>query len=165
MWDTLWAAGHEHGLIAVGGGAFDSLRIEKGYRLWGSDIHTEYNPYEAGLGFAVRLKKGDFIGREALARIKAEGPKRRLCCLALDDPAVQALGKEPVFTVGGADALGYVTSAAFGHSVGQSLAYAYLPAELAIPGTALELYSFGERHSIQVIADPVFDPGNERLRH
>ncbi len=164
LWDVLWAAGHEHGLIAVGGGAFDSLRIEKGYRLWGSDIHTEYNPYEAGLGFAVRLKKGDFIGREALTRIKAEGPKRRLCCLACDDPAVPALGKEPVFAVGGVDAVGYLTSAAFGHSVGQSLGYAYLPTELAIPGTALEIYSFGDRHPIQVITDPVFDPGKERLR-
>ena len=67
LWDVLWEAGQPHGLVAAGGGAFDSLRLEKGYRLWGSDIHSEYNPFEAGLGWAVRLNKGDFLGRDALA--------------------------------------------------------------------------------------------------
>ena len=62
LWDILWEAGGPFGVIAAGGGAFDSLRLEKGYRLWGQDIHTEYNPYEAGIGFAVRMDKGDFIG-------------------------------------------------------------------------------------------------------
>ena len=97
LWDTLWAAGQPLGAAAVGGGAFDSLRLEKGYRLWGSELHTDYNPYEAGLGFAVRLNKGDFIGREALRQIKAAGPARRLRCLALDDPAAALMGKEPIF--------------------------------------------------------------------
>ncbi len=62
-WDLLWEAGREHGIAAVGAGAFDSLRVEKGYRLWGQDIHTEHDPFEAGLGFAVRMDKGDFQGR------------------------------------------------------------------------------------------------------
>ena len=68
LWDTLWAAGQEFGIAAVGGGAFESLRIEKGYRFWGSDIHADYNPFEAGLGFAVRLNKGDFIGPRRAAK-------------------------------------------------------------------------------------------------
>ena len=68
LWDTLWEAGQPLGLVAGGGGAFDSLRLEKGYRLWGNDIHTEYNPYEAGMGFAVRMRKGDFIGRDAVRK-------------------------------------------------------------------------------------------------
>ena len=74
LWDALWEAGQPLGLIAAGGGAFDSLRLEKGYRFWGNDIHTEYNPYEAGLGFAVRMRKGEFVGREALAKIAYAGP-------------------------------------------------------------------------------------------
>ena len=73
LWDILWEAGQPLGVIAAGGGAFDSLRLEKGYRLWGNDIHTEYNPYEAGIGFAVRMRKGDFIGRDALRQARGGG--------------------------------------------------------------------------------------------
>ena len=69
-WDLLWEAGREHGIVAAGSGAFDSLRLEKGYRLWGQDIHTEHDPFEAGLGFAVRMDKGDFQGRAALEAIQ-----------------------------------------------------------------------------------------------
>ena len=97
LWDILWQAGQPLGVIAAGGGAFDSLRLEKGYRLWGQDIHTEHNPYEAGLGFAVRMGKGDFVGWEALRRIRAQGVTRRLCCMTLDDPSavVDGQGADP----------------------------------------------------------------------
>ena len=67
LWDVLLAAGSDHGIIAAGRAAFNSLRLEKGYRSWGHDMTTEHNPYEAGLGFAVRPDKGDFVGRAALA--------------------------------------------------------------------------------------------------
>src|SRR5262249_44949528 len=129
LWDTLWNAGQRHGVVAAGGGAFDSLRLEKGYRLWGSDIHTEYNPHEAGLGFAVRLHKGEFLGRSALEQVKAEGKKRRLCRLTLDNPGVIVMGKEPVLD--GERVLGHVTSANYAYSLRQSLAYAYLPTAYA----------------------------------
>ena len=112
LWDTLWDAGQSLGVIAGGGGAFDSLRLEKGYRLWGNDIHTEYNPYEAGIGFTVRMRKGDFIGREALREVRASGPSRKLCCMTLDDPAAVVMGKEPILE--GDRVLGYVTSANYG---------------------------------------------------
>ena len=72
IWELLWEAGREHGLIAAGGGAFDSLRLEKGYRLWGQDIHTEHDPFEAGLGFAVRWDK-EFQGKTALEAIRDAG--------------------------------------------------------------------------------------------
>jgi glycine cleavage system aminomethyltransferase T len=78
LWDTLWAAGQPHGMIAAGLGAFETLRLEKGFLLWGTDIHTEYDPYEAGLGFAVKPNKGDFIGRDALLQRK-EYASRQLC--------------------------------------------------------------------------------------
>ena len=89
----LWDAGREHGLVAGGYRAIDALRLEKGYRVWSSDITPEETPYEAGLGFAVRLDKGvDFIGREALEAAKAAGPRKRLRCLVLDDPRSVCLG-------------------------------------------------------------------------
>src|SRR5205823_2465516 len=84
LWDVLWEAGGAHGLVAGGYKAIDSLRLEKGYRVWGADITPDETPYEAGLGFAVKLDKGEFVGREAL--VAAGEPKRRLVCLTLADP-------------------------------------------------------------------------------
>ena len=162
LWDALWAAGQPFDVTAVGGGAFDSLRLEKGYRLWGSDIHTEYNPYEAGIGFAVRLKKGDFLGREALEKIKARGLTRKLCCLVFDDPSVAIMGKEPIFD--GERVLGYVTSANYGYTVRQSIAYGYLPMDYAAVGTKVEVYYFGDRYTATVVQEPVYDPENAKLR-
>jgi len=168
LWDTLWEAGQKFGVVAAGGGAFDSLRLEKGYRAWGSDIHTEYNPYEAGLGFAVRLKKGDFVGRAALEKAKAEGPKRKLCAMVFEDSSVALMGKEPIFAVSGDQApdsaIGYVSSANYGYSVRQSFAYGYLPTAYATEGTKVEVYYFGERHVATVSREPLFDAENTRLK-
>src|SRR6185503_12877310 len=86
LFDAIWEAGKEHGLVAGGYKAIDSLRLEKGYRVWGADITPDENPYEAGLDFAVKLDKGDFIGREALDLASREEPERRLACLVLSDP-------------------------------------------------------------------------------
>ena len=112
LWDTLWDAGAPLEAVACGGGAYDSLRLEKGYRLWGADIDEEHDPYEAGLGFAVKLSKDEFLGREAAARAKEEGARRKLCCLVMDDPSVVLVGKEPILD--GDRTLGYVTSAGWG---------------------------------------------------
>ena len=161
LWDTLWGAGRAHGLIAAGGGVFDSLRLEKGYRLWGSDIHADYNPYEAGLGWAVRPDKGDFIGREALLALRP-AVARKLCCLTLDRPDGVALGKEPILA--GERVLGYVTSANYGYSVGRWIAYGYLPAAFAEPGARVEIEYFGVRQPATVSAEPLFDPGMARLK-
>src|SRR5215212_4857606 len=161
MWDTLWAAGQPHGIIAAGSGAFDSLRLEKGYRLWGSDIHTDYTPYEAGIGWAVRLEKGDFIGREALLRVKEAGITRKLCCMTLDGPGA-LLGKEPILH--GEQAIGYVTSANYGYSIGKLIAYGYLPIAYAKPGTRVDIEYFGERYSATVSEEPLFDREMARLK-
>ena len=162
VWDALWEAGQEFDIVAGGGGAFESLRLEKGYRLWGADIHTEYNPYEAGLGWAVKLNKGDFLGREALVRSRDAGIERRLCCLTLDDPAHVVMGKEPILD--GERALGYVTSANFGYSVGKSIAYGYLPTAYATAGAKVEIEYFGERYAATVTEEPLYDPGHAKLR-
>jgi glycine cleavage system T protein len=162
LWDTLWEAGQAAGVIAAGGAAFDSLRLEKGYRLWGADIHTDYNPFEAGLGFAVRLQKGDFIGRDALLRIKETGPARRLRCLVFDDPTVVVMGKEPLLVDG--QTAGYVTSANYGPTVRRSIAYGYLPS-MCGEGSMVDVQYFGERYGARVAREPLYDPRGDRLRH
>lgn len=162
LWDTLWAAGQRHGVIAAGRSAFNSLRLEKGYRAWGHDMTTEHNPYEAGVGFAVRPDKGDFLGRDALAGISEDTVPRRLSCLTLDDPSAVVLGKEPVH-VDGAPA-GYVTSAAYGYTLGRGIAYAWLPAAVSVPGTAVHIEYFGEKIPATVAREPLFDPRMERIR-
>ncbi|WP_407548988.1 FAD-dependent oxidoreductase [Streptomyces sp. Pv4-95] len=162
LWDTLWEAGREHGVIAAGRSAFNSLRLEKGYRSWGHDMTTEHNPYEAGVGFAVRPAKGEFTGRAALEGISEQNVRRKLTCLTLDDPAAVVLGKEPVF-VDGAPA-GYVTSASYGYTIGRCIAYAWLPASAAVPGTAVHLEYFGEKVPATVAEEPLFDPKMTRIR-
>jgi len=96
LFDTIWVSGKQHGLAAGGYKAIDSLRLEKGYRVWGADITPDETPYEAGLDFAVKLDKGDFIGRDALGEASKSPPERRLACLVLSDPRSVALGSEPV---------------------------------------------------------------------
>lgn len=162
LWDTLWEAGRGAGMIAAGGGAFDSLRLEKGYRLWGADIHTDYTPFEAGIGWAVKMDKGDFIGRDALLAQRAAGVAKKLCCLRLDEPGAVALGKEPVFFDG--KAVGYLTSANYGYSVGAMIGYAYLPVGLSEAGTAVEVEYFGQRQRAVVSDEPLFDRAMSRLK-
>ncbi|WP_028812824.1 GcvT family protein [Streptomyces flavidovirens] len=157
LWDTLWEAGQRHGVVAAGRSAFNSLRLEKGYRAWGHDMTAEHTPYEAGLGFAVRMNKGDFTGRAALLALEARGePARRLTALTLDDPAAVVLGKEPVTIDGTGRPAGYVTSAGYGYTLGRCVAYAWLP-PLA-PGTPVHITYFGEKTAATVAEEPLFDP-------
>jgi len=161
-WDVLWEAGRAHGIAAAGGGAFDSLRLEKGYRLWGQDIHTEHDPFEAGLGFAVRMDKGEFQGREALQQKLDRGPTEKLACVTFDDPNSVVMGKEPIWHDG--RVVSYVTSAAYGYSVGRGIVYGYLPVNLAVEGTPVEVEYFGDRLAATVAAEPLWDPKGERPR-
>jgi 4-methylaminobutanoate oxidase (formaldehyde-forming) len=163
LWRTLWEAGSEHGLVAGGYRAIDSMRLEKGYRVWAADITPDENPYEAGLGFCVR-SGGGFIGAEALGvggSAEPLTPQRRLRCLVLSDPRSVALGNEPV-RVGG-EVLGRVTSGGYGYTVERSIAYAYLPADVAI-GAPVEVDIFGEWVAGEVTREPLFDPKGERIR-
>jgi dimethylglycine oxidase len=160
LWDTLWEAGQQHGVVAAGRSAFNSLRLEKGYRSWGVDMTPEHNPYEAGLEFAVRLDKGDFVGRDAL--VDSRAPERRLSCLVLEDPESVVMGKEPVYV--DETPVGYVTSAAYGYCAGASIAYAWLPAAAAAPGTRVHVEYFGTRLPARVAEEPLFDPSMARIR-
>ncbi|HLA98489.1 MAG TPA: FAD-dependent oxidoreductase [Anaerolineales bacterium] len=164
LWDSLWEAGLPEGMVAGGYRAIDSLRLEKGYRYWSGEISPDYTPYEAGLGFAVKLDKGDFIGREALVNQKQAGLKRKLCCLALADSRVIALGKEPIRPVGGGEIISWVASGGYGYSVGESIVYAYLPVEFSQPGAEMEIEFFGEWIAALVVQAPLWDPRGERIR-
>ena len=155
LWDSLCAAG----VTPAGYRAIESLRLEKGYRAWASDLTAETTPFEAGLGFAVKMDKGDFIGREALERRE---PEQKLVCIVLDDPRAVALGSEPVQH--GDEIVGRVTSGGFGYAVGASIAYAYVPVAHSEPGTAVSIDIFGDWVGGEVRADPLYDPKGERIR-
>jgi glycine cleavage system aminomethyltransferase T/glycine/D-amino acid oxidase-like deaminating enzyme len=164
LWDLLAAAGAEHGILPAGRGAFNGLRIEKGYRAWGTDMWSTHDPDEAGLGFAVNPDKGDFVGRDALLRRREQPVRRRLRCLRVDDGTV-LMGSEAVFSAEDSGrSVGFTTSAAYGYSVGASLAYAWLPADLSDEDTPLQVSYFDRRHPATVVADPLFDPGMRRMR-
>ena len=161
LFEQLLAAGEPLGLVAFGYRALDSLRLEKAYRLWGPDLSQVYTPLEAGMERFVRLEKGDFIGREALLRQREEGLTRRLACLAVDVSDADPHGYEPVLD--GKHMLGYVTSGGFGHTVGTAIALAYLPVTHTEPGTDLAVVILGERRPARVLAEPLYDPANEKL--
>jgi glycine cleavage system aminomethyltransferase T len=151
LWDVLFAAGAEHGIIAAGRGAFNSLRLEKGYRSAGADMTTEHDAVSSGLNFAVRKDK------------KAEStPTRVLAALVNPDPKAAVLGKEPVYHDG--EAVGYVTSASFGYTIDKSIAYAWIPVELSAPDTVVEIEYFGTRLAYTVAEDPLYDPKMTRIR-
>ncbi len=155
LWNALWEEGRRHGMLAGGYRAIDSLRLEKGYRVWGTDITPDESPLEAGLGFCVRDDK-TFIGSDALGQ-----PRKRLRCLLLADPRSVALGNEPV-RVGG-EIVGRVTSGGHGYTIQRSIAYAYLPVEVGF-GTAVEVDIFGAWVGGEVVQEPLFDPSGERVR-
>jgi 4-methylaminobutanoate oxidase (formaldehyde-forming) len=160
LWDTLWEAGRPHGLCAGGYRAIESLRLEKGYRVWGSDVTSTDSPFEAGLGFAVAMGKGEFIGRHALET--GGEPGRLLACLVLDDDGAVVLGEEPVRVDG--RLAGRVTSGGFGYSVERSIAYAYLPSECVVAGQSVEVNLFGRWVGAEVVREPLYDPENLRVR-
>lgn len=161
LWDALWAAGQPHGIIAAGRSAFNALRLEKGYRAWGSDMTSEHDPYEAGVSFAVKAGKQGYIGQTALEGRSVETSTRHLRCLTIDDGHSVVLGKEPVYHDG--KPAGYVTSAAFGYTIRKPIAYAWLPNTVA-EGNAVEIEYFGRKIQATVTPEPLYDPKMSRLR-
>jgi len=161
LWDVIFEAGQEEGIIAGGREAFNSMRLEKGFRSFGTDMTSEHEPEQAGLGFAVKAAKTvDFVGKSALAA-RAAAATKRLRCLTIDDGVSVVLGKEPVFVEGKAS--GYVTSAAYGYTVRKPIAYAWLPISVET-GDAVEIEYFGQKIPATVVDDPLYDPQMERLR-
>ena len=158
LYETLWRAGEDLGVANAGYRALDSLRLEKGYRYWSSEISPDTNPYEAGLGFAVALDKGDFIGRAALQKAK-QNVKRKLACFLMDG-FVPLHGGEAILHEG--RVIETVTSGGYGHTIGRSIAYGFVPAELA-RAQGFEIDSFGVRHAAQISARAPYDPERRKI--
>ncbi len=159
VYDELRTAGAEFGIIDAGYRAIDSLRMEKRYLYWGADITPDYSPYEAGLGFCVKLDKGDFLGREALVKIRADGVTRKLCVFLLDEPA-PLYGSEAIYHNGAV--VGVTTSGNYGYSVGKSIAFGYVPVEIAGEGS-FEIEAYCERVHASRIDGCAYDPSRAKI--
>ena len=164
LFDALFAAGEEFGIGMVGMRAMESLRLEKSYRMWGSDLTRDYTPFEAGLGRFVRMKKGDFVGREALERQLATGVPNAFVTLEVHNVTdADPLGNEPLFD-GEGRIVGRATAGGFGHVLGKSLAIGYVDPRFAAVGTGLVIEVLGERKRATVLVDSPFDPDNLHLK-
>ncbi|MYJ15612.1 MAG: FAD-dependent oxidoreductase, partial [Acidimicrobiia bacterium] len=179
LWDMLWEAGQDWGIVPVGIGVYGTTgRLEKGYRLMGAELESEYNPVEAGLA-RPRVKAADFIGRAPYLAARAEDPATILCTLTVEDHTSASGvkrymgGNEPILTADGeriTDSHGrpsYVTSAGNGPSVGKYLLLAYLPPEHAEEGRELTVMYMNELYPVKVAvvgSTPLFDPANQRMR-
>ena len=163
VFDALMEAGRDLGLAPFGIRAMDSMRIEKSYRMVGTELSIEYAALESGMGRFVHLNKGDFIGRDALHRWMERGFSNQLVTLEVHDATdADPLGNNPVFA--GGELAGRATGGNYGFRVGKSLALAMVRPDLAAPGTALEIDVLGAMHGATVIGESPYDPGNEKLR-
>jgi dimethylglycine dehydrogenase len=151
LYDLLHEAGADLGLVDFGYRALESMRLEMAFRLWGADLSPQYTPLEAGLERFVRLDR-DFIGRDALARQARAGVTVSLCALVIDAADADPYRFEPVYWNG--SLIGSVDAGGYGHTMGTSLALAYLPAECSGPGTALQVEILGERRPAVVVQQP-----------
>ena len=179
LWDTLWEAGQAHRVVPVGIGVYGTTaRLEKGYRLYGNDLETDFNPVEAGMALP-RVKKQDFVGKAAYLNARGSKPAAVLCTLTVDDHTAAdgkkryMVGNVPVLTPDGSPIVdaqnrrSYATSAGAGPSVGKFILMAYLPPEQAVVGTSLQVEYFTESFPVTVAAvgpTPLYDPENARLK-
>jgi glycine cleavage system aminomethyltransferase T len=159
---ALWSTLVDTGARPCGYRAIESLRLEKGYRVWGADIGPDSTPDEAGLAFAVRPGT-DFAGAAALHAARHRCITRSLRCLVLDDPRAVALGGEPVRPADTDEVVGTITSGGYGYTVARSLAYALLPVACG-PGAAVQVEVDEEWAAAQVVRDPQYDPKGDRIR-
>ncbi|RFZ89590.1 FAD-dependent oxidoreductase [Shinella sp. WSJ-2] len=163
IFDAVWAAGQKHGLKPFGMEALDSLRIEKSYRAWKGDLSTDYTILQGGLDRFVDWAKPDFKGKAALEREKQQGVTKRFVTLTVDAGECDAPYMSTLWH--GGKVVGETTSGNWGYRVGKSIALGMLKADLAVPGTEIEVEIYGDRFKATVQPDgPLFDPNNERLR-
>ncbi|HEY5598383.1 MAG TPA: FAD-dependent oxidoreductase, partial [Kiloniellales bacterium] len=168
VYRRLLAAGQAHGLVNAGYRAIESLRLEKGYRAWGSDIGPDHSPLEAGLGWAVKLKSNlPFLGREALVAQQAKPLRKRLACFTLDDSDVVLLGRETIYRNG--ERVGWLTSAGWGYTVAANIGYGYVRDGAGVSDDYLydgdyELEVATERVPCRVHRGALYDPKMERVK-
>jgi len=168
VYEALMAAGKPFGIANAGYRAIESLRLEKGYRAWGSDIGPDHTPLEAGLGWAVKLKRNTpFLGREALVAQAAKPLAKRLACFTVDDPAIVLLGRETIFRDG--RQVGWLTGAGWGYTVAKNIGFGYVRNKAGIATDWLtagryELEVANERVPADLHLAPLYDPTMARVR-
>jgi dimethylglycine dehydrogenase len=162
LWHQLRKAGADHGLLPVGDRAIDSLRLEKGYGIWNAEFTQDRTPAMSGLDRFVAFDKGDFIGRGAALREREAGAARRLVLLDVDATDADASRHDGIWL--GDRQVGVVTSGAYGHHVGMSLALAYLDREVIDLGAEVQVFVLGEARSARILPGPPYDPTGARLR-
>ena len=168
VWEAIVEAGEPHGLKLCGLHAMDSCRLEKAFRHFGHDITDEDHVLEAGLGFAVKPEKGDFIGRDAVLRKKEAGLARRLMQFRLTDPDAHLHHNEPVLRDG--QIVGFLTSGGYGHALGGAIGLGYVPctapgeAVAEMKASAYQIEIAGRRYAAEVSLAPMYDPKSERVK-
>jgi dimethylglycine dehydrogenase len=164
LFDALFAAGAEFDIGMAGMRAMESLRIEKSYRMWGSDLTPDYSPFEAGLDRFVRMNKGAFTGKAALEAQLANGVPHRFVTFEVHDVTdADPLGNEPLFDTAG-NIIGRATAGYYGHALEKSLGLGYIVPEHALPGSKIQIEILGERRHATVLVDSPYDPDNKDLR-
>jgi dimethylglycine dehydrogenase len=163
LYDAILDAGSDLGVRPIGGRSLLSLRVEKGYGSWSREYSPEYWPQEVGLDRLIKLDKPEFLGRNAYLAIKDKPPREKLVLVEVETSNADANGGEPVFLTDGTP-VGRVSSGAYGHSVGASLALCFVKTGHANPGTALEVAILGLPHPAKILEHAPFDPKGERLR-
>ena len=168
VYGAVMTAGEAHGVTPCGYRAIESLRLEKGYRAWSSDLTPDHTPLQAGLGFAVKLDtNAPFLGREALVEQRQTGLKRRLACFTTDDNDVVLLGRETIYRNG--ERVGWLTSGGYGYTVDRSIGYGYVRNPAGVDREYLrtgdyELEVASRRVPASIHFGPLYDPRNERIR-
>jgi dimethylglycine dehydrogenase len=164
LFDALFAAGAEFDIGMAGMRAMESLRIEKSYRMWGSDLTPDYSPFEAGLDRFVRMNKGEFTGKSALEAQLAKGVPHRFVTFEVHDVIdADPLGNEPLFDTEG-NIIGRATAGYYGHALEKSLGLGYIRPEHAQVGSKIQIEILGERRHATVLVDSPYDPENKDLR-
>ncbi len=163
LYEALLDACADLRLAHFGARALNSLRLEKSFGNWAREYRPVYTPAEAGLNRFVDVSKPDFVGRDAVARDRVEGPARRLVTFVVDADDADAIGDEPVWHDG--KVVGWITSGGYGHCVGKSIALGYVPASLEGAKSGFEVEILGERRAASLVREPLLDPTGERMRH
>ncbi|MEM7073034.1 MAG: aminomethyltransferase family protein, partial [Pseudomonadota bacterium] len=162
LYDCIMQAGEAYGIKPVGMRAMDSMRLEKSYRLWGTDLNAECSALEAGLDRFIAFNKGDFPGRAALLKQKEQGITKRFCTIEIDADDADSFGNEPIFIDG--EVRGRATAGGYGHWVQKSLMLGYVASEYATAGQACEVRILDQLRPARIIAESPYDPDNLALR-
>ena len=160
LYDAIWAAGQAFGIVNYGLYAVNTMRMEKGYKAWGSELTNELTMIEADMNRFINFKKDDFVGKQAT--LDAGEPRFKIVYGELAADLVDARGGEPVMV--GGQCIGLTTSGGYGHRVGKSLFFASVPPEYAAPGSRFDVLLQGERRAATVLEMPVYDPDNARMK-